>query len=78
VAFLFLRRPDARTAEETSYLAALREQDTDLAQADTLTQAFLTLVRQRQGARLDPAARRSHTEWHLCVAPLRSRRAGRS
>jgi transposase len=53
VAFLLLRRPDERTAEETSFLVALREQDTDLPQAETLTQAFLGMVRQRQGARLD-------------------------
>jgi transposase len=53
VAFLLLRRPDERTAEETSFLAALRELDTDLAQADVLTQAFLAMARQRQGAQLD-------------------------
>jgi transposase len=53
VAFLFLRRPEERTAEETTYLTVLREQDADLAQADALTQAFLAMTRQRQGAQLD-------------------------
>jgi len=54
VAFLFLRRPDDRTAEEISYLTVLCEQDEELARAATLTHAFLQMVRQRDEACLDP------------------------
>jgi transposase len=53
VAILFLRRPSDLTGQQQAYLTALREQDAAVATAYRLTQAFATMVRERQGERLD-------------------------
>jgi transposase len=53
VAILFLRRPSDLTPEQQAYLTTLGEQDAALGSAYRLTQAFATLVRERQGERLD-------------------------
>jgi transposase len=53
VAILCLRRPSDLSDEQQAYLEALREQDATVAAAYRLTQAFATMVRERQGERLD-------------------------
>lgn len=53
VARLFLWRPSQRTAEQQAYLARVRQADEAVAAAYTLTQDFATMLRERQGARLD-------------------------
>jgi transposase len=53
VALLFLRRPADRTAEQEAYLAYLLQGDADIAAAYAVTQDFATMLRQREGARLD-------------------------
>ena len=53
-AWLVLRREDQRTAVESQQLTQLRAQPGELADAITLTEDFAQLVRQRQGAQLDP------------------------
>jgi transposase len=52
-AWLVLRRPEKRTAEETQQLAQLHAQSAEVAEAIDLAQEFATLVRQRQPAQLD-------------------------
>jgi transposase len=54
VAWLVLRREDKRTAGESQQLTQLRAQQGELAEAIALTEDFAQLVRQRQGAQLDP------------------------
>ena len=54
VAWLVVRREDQRTAVESQQLTQLRTQSGALADAITLTEDFVQLVRQRQGAQLDP------------------------
>ena len=49
-----LRRADQRTAVESQQLTQLRAQPGELAEAITLTEDFVQLIRQRQGAQLDP------------------------
>ena len=53
-AWLVLRRADQRTAVESQQLTQLRAQPGELAEAITLTEDFVQLIRQRQGAQLDP------------------------
>jgi transposase len=53
-AWLVLRREDQRTAGESQQLTQLRAQQSELAEAIALTEDFAQLVRQRQGAQLDP------------------------
>jgi transposase len=53
-AWLVLRREDRRTAVESQQLTQLRAQPGELAEAITLTEDFVQLIRQRQGAQLDP------------------------
>lgn len=53
-AWLVVRRADQRTAGESPQLTQLRAQPGELADAITLTEDFVQLVRQRQGAQLDP------------------------
>jgi transposase len=53
VALLFLRRPADRTAEQEAYLAYLLQGDADIAAAYAVTQDFATMLRQREGERLD-------------------------
>jgi len=53
-AWLVLRRADQRTAVESQQLTQLRAQPGELADAITLTEDFVQLIRQRQGAQLDP------------------------
>ena len=53
VAILLLRRPADLTAEQQTYLAALRERDEHIATASRLVQACATMVRERQGEQLD-------------------------
>jgi transposase len=52
-AWLVLRRADQRTAVESQQLTQLRAQPGALADAITLTEDFVQLIRQRQGAQLD-------------------------
>jgi transposase len=54
VAWLVVRREDQRTAVESQQLTQLRTQSGALADAITLTEDFVQLIRQRQGAQLDP------------------------
>jgi transposase len=54
VAMLLLRRPSGLTSEQQAYLTTLQEQDVAIAAAYRLAQAFATMVRERQGERLDP------------------------
>ncbi len=53
VALLFLRRPVDRTDDQTAYVARLLEENTDIAAASAVTQDFATMLRQREGERLD-------------------------
>jgi transposase len=53
VAMLCLRRPEKRTPAQQAYLDQLRQADEALATADTLTQDFATMLRERDGERLD-------------------------
>ena len=53
-AWLVLRRADQRTAVESQQLTQLRAQPGELADAITLTEDVAQLIRQRQGAQLDP------------------------
>ena len=53
-AWLVRRRADQRTAVESQQLTRLRAQPGALAEAITLTADFVQLIRQRQGAPLDP------------------------
>lgn len=53
-AWLVVRRADQRTAVESQQLTQLRAQPGALAEAITLTEDFVQLIRQRQGAQLDP------------------------
>jgi transposase len=53
-AWLVVRRADQRTAVESQQLTQLRAQPGELAEAITLTEDFVQLIRQRQGAQLDP------------------------
>jgi transposase len=53
-AWLVLRREDTRTEVESQQLTQLRAQQGELADAIALTEDFAQLVRQRQGAQLDP------------------------
>src|SRR2546430_16833924 len=52
-AWLVLRRPEKRTAEETQQLTQLHAQSAEVAEAIDLAQDFATLVRQRPPAQLD-------------------------
>jgi len=52
-AWLVLRRADQRTAVESQQLTQLRAQPGELADAITLTEDVVQLIRQRQGAQLD-------------------------
>jgi len=51
---LFLQRAERRAAEGTGYLEHLLQRDSTLATTYTLTQEFLTMVRELRGDRLDP------------------------
>jgi transposase len=53
-AWLVLRRPEKRTAEEAQQLTQLHAQSAEVAEAIDLAQDFTALVRQRQPERLDP------------------------
>ena len=53
-AWLVLRRADQRTAVESPQRTQLRAQPGELAEAITLTEDVAQLIRQRQGAQLDP------------------------
>src|ERR671933_249692 len=53
VAFLLIRRPDALTAEEGAYLQRLCAADAAIGMAYTLAQEFATMLRERQGEKLD-------------------------
>jgi transposase len=53
VASLFVQWAERRTTEQVAYLEALCQSEPLLLRAYTLTQDFLTLVRERHGARLD-------------------------
>ena len=53
-AWLVLRRPEKRTAEETQQLTQLHAQSAEVAEAIALAPDFTALVRQRQPERLDP------------------------
>ncbi len=53
VALLFLRRPADRTDDQTAYVARLLQEDADIAAAYAVTQDFATMLRQREGERLD-------------------------
>jgi len=53
VALLCLRHPEKRTPAQQAYLARLRQADEAIATADTLTQAFAAMLRERRGERLD-------------------------
>jgi transposase len=51
--FLFLRRPDERSAEEAETLALFRSLHAELDQAYELVQQFTQMLRERRGERLD-------------------------
>jgi len=53
VALLFLRRPDDRTDDQQAYVEHLLQEDATIAAAYAVTQDFATMLRQRQGERLD-------------------------
>lgn len=53
-AWLVVRRADQRPAVESQQLTQLRAQPGELADAITLTEDVVQLIRQRQGAQLDP------------------------
>jgi len=53
VALLFLRRFDDRTDDQTAYVERLLQEDGDIAAAYAVTQDFATMLRQREGERLD-------------------------
>jgi len=53
VALLFLRRPADRTDDQTAYVERLLQEDADIAAAYAVTQDFATMLRQREGERLD-------------------------
>ena len=53
VALLFLRRPAERTKDQTAYVERLLQENTDIAAAYAVTQDFATMLRQREGERLD-------------------------
>ena len=58
-AWLVLRRADQRTAVESQQLTQLRAPPGELAEAITLTEDVVQLIRQRQGAQLDPWLQRA-------------------
>jgi len=60
-AWLVLRRPAKRTADEARQLAHLRAQHAEVAEAIDLAQDFATLVRQRQPTQLNPWLTRATT-----------------
>ncbi|HEY5865567.1 MAG TPA: transposase [Candidatus Tectomicrobia bacterium] len=60
-AWLVLRRETKRTQAEAQQLALLRAQQAEVAEAIDLAQDFVTLVRQRQPAQLDPWLTRATT-----------------
>jgi transposase len=60
-AWLVLRRPEKRTAEEAQQLTQLHAQSAEVAEAIDLAQDFATLVRQRQPAQLDAWLQRATT-----------------
>ena len=53
IAFLLIRRPDDLTAEEGAYLQRLCAADAAIGMAYTLAQEFATMLRERQGEKLD-------------------------
>lgn len=53
VATLLVRRPEELTEKQAQYLAKLGELSADIATAYELVQGFGTMLRERQGARLD-------------------------
>jgi len=53
VALLFLRRPADRADEQRAYVERLLQGDADIAAAYAVTQDFATMLRQREGERLD-------------------------
>lgn len=53
VALLCLRHPEQRTPAQQTYLARLRQADEAIATANTLTQGFAVMLRERRGERLD-------------------------
>ncbi len=53
VALLFLRRLGDRTDEQRAYVERLLQGDADIAAAYAVTQDFATMLRQREGERLD-------------------------
>jgi len=53
VATLLVRRPERMSVDDRAYLSRLCEQTPSIATAYTLTQDFATMVRERQGQRLD-------------------------
>lgn len=53
VAFLFLRRPEKRTAEQDSYRTQVCQADPAIASAYALTQDFAGMLRARRGEELD-------------------------
>src|ERR1700751_2723912 len=58
-AWLVLRRPEHRDAEDQALLAGLREHSCVLDEAIELAEAFAALVRGREPARLDPWRQRA-------------------
>jgi len=53
VTSLLLQRAERRTVEQVDDWECLRQSDAEITQADALVQDFLSMVRERQGARLD-------------------------
>jgi len=53
IALLFLRRPADRTDEQTAYVERLLREDAAIATAYRVAQDFATMLRQREGKRLD-------------------------
>jgi len=76
VALLFLRRPADRTDEQTAYVEHLLQEDAPIAAAYTLTQDFATMLRQREGERLDQWI--EDAAQHVRARPLRRARASRA
>ncbi|HUY99912.1 MAG TPA: ISL3 family transposase, partial [Thermomicrobiaceae bacterium] len=71
VAGLLLRRPADLTLEEQQYLATLRQHDAELATAYALSQAFATMVRERQGERFVPWLQAVEAAVAVELGPLR-------
>jgi hypothetical protein len=77
VSFVIVRPAAQRSTEEQTYLDQLCQSHTIIAGANALTQAFLTIVRERRGADLDALDGGRNPERQRRIDALCARTAGR-